>query len=59
MLVRYRKRRAIHTPLRYGHANLILYVFNVAENIEYEDPITLKAAMRRNDRKLWIAAMQE
>lgn len=59
MLVRDRKRRAVHLPLRYGHADLISYAFNVAEDIKHKDPMNFKAAMRRNDRKLSITAMQE
>ncbi|KAE8715970.1 hypothetical protein F3Y22_tig00110156pilonHSYRG00076 [Hibiscus syriacus] len=58
-LVRDRQRRTIRPPDRYGHADLISYALNIAEEIEEAEPKNFKEALKSKDKHKWTKAMDE
>ena len=44
---------------RYGHADIICYALNVAEEIQNSEPKTWKEAIEGEDSQLWLLAMNE
>ena len=58
-LARDRQRRMIRPPQRFGHADLICYALNTAEEVEHEEPKSYKEAIKSKDKTLWLEAMKE
>lgn len=58
-LVRDRARGNIVPPRRFGYADLICYVLNIAEDIHDSEPTSFNEALESEDRQSWLTAMAE
>ena len=58
-LARDRQRRMIRPPQRFGHADMICYALNTAEEVEHEEPKSYKEAIKSKEKTLWLEAMKE
>ena len=58
-LARDRQRRMIRPPQRFGHADMICYAVNTAEEVEHEEPKSYKEAIKSKEKTLWLEAMKE
>ena len=57
-IVRYRERRTIKSPQKYGEVDLVAYALSVADNIESsEEPSTYEGAVSCTDSGKWMIAM--
>ena len=58
-MVKDRGRREIKTPARFAQADLIAHALNVGNKIDLDEPSTFEEACQREDKNLWLTAMEE
>lgn len=58
-MARDRQKRVIKPLLRYGHADFIFYAFNVAEEIDFQEPKTYLEAIENVEKQFWLKAVEE
>lgn len=53
-LARYKQRRVVKMPRKYGIVDLISYALTIADEVNGEEPMSYKETMSSDDKSKWV-----
>ena len=59
LLIRDRQRRVTTPPQRFRYADIMAYALSAAKEVDDQEPLSYKEAIKSRDNKHWVKAMHE